>query len=163
MSGHVRARIRAGPSDERGAVALWHHRGVLRLTDFIIDCPDTMELAGFYSGVTGRPLKKHSSADWAGIQFGEIELAFIRVDDHRAPQWPDTEHPKQFHLDFEVDDLEAEQARVLGLGATLRQDFTGPEGYGWRIYTDPIGHPFCLCRNKGVVWTDQGPVWPGRD
>ncbi|MGA5127155.1 hypothetical protein ACPCAG_28140 [Streptomyces pseudogriseolus] len=57
----------------------------------------------------GRPLKKHSSADWAGIQFGEIELAFIR------------------------------------------------------IYTDPIGHPFCLCRNKGVVWTGQGPVRPGRD
>ncbi|MGA5312926.1 VOC family protein [Streptomyces pseudogriseolus] len=65
---------------------------MLRLTDFVIDCPDTMELAGFYSEVTGRPLEKHSSADWAGIQFGEIELAFIRVDDHRAPQWPDTEH-----------------------------------------------------------------------
>ncbi|MFI9216501.1 VOC family protein [Streptomyces werraensis] len=135
---------------------------MLRLTDFIIDCPDTMALAGFYSEVTGRPVKDDSSADWAGIRFGEIELAFIRVDDHRAPQWPDTEHPKQFHLDFEVDDIEAEQARVLGLGATLRQDFVGPEGYGWRIYTDPVGHPFCLCRNKGVVWTDQGPVRPGR-
>ncbi|GHE44860.1 VOC family protein [Streptomyces thermocarboxydus] len=136
---------------------------MLRLTDFIIDCPDTMELAGFYSAVTGRPVKKGSTADWAGIRFGEIELAFFRVDDHRAPQWPDTEHPKQFHLDFEVDDIDAEQARVTGLGATLRKDFVGPEGYGWRIFTDPVGHPFCLCRNKGVVWTDEGPVWPGRD
>ncbi|MFZ4155313.1 hypothetical protein [Streptomyces pseudogriseolus] len=68
-----------------------------------------MELAGFCSGVTGGPLKKHSCADWAGIQFGEIELAFIR------------------------------------------------------ICTDPIGHPFCLCRDKGVVRTDQGRVRPGRD
>lgn len=89
-------------------------------------------------------------------------LAFIRVDDYRAPQWPDTEHPRQFHLDFEVDEIESEQHRVLDLGATLRQDFIGPNGYGWPIYTDPIGHPFCLCRNKGVTWTDQGPVWPER-
>ena len=71
--------------------------------------------------------------------------------------------PKQFHLDFEVDEIESEQRRVLDLGATLQQDFIGPDGYGWRVYTDPIGHPFCLCRNKGVIWTDQGPIWPKRD
>ena len=136
---------------------------MLRLTDFIIDCPDTMKLAAFYSGVTGLPVKEGSDQDWAGIQFGEIELAFIRVEDYRAPQWPDSEHPKQFHLDFEVDDIEAEQRRVLALGATLKRDCIGPDGYGFRVYVDPIGHPFCLCRNKGVVWTDQGPSWPKRD
>jgi hypothetical protein len=86
-----------------------HDRRVLRLTDFIIDCPDTMQLAAFYSEVTGRPAKAGSDGEWAGIMFGEIELAFIRVEDYRAPQWPDSEHPKQFHLDFEVDDIEAEQ------------------------------------------------------
>ena len=41
-----------------------------------------------------------------------VELAFMRVDDYRAPQWPDSEHPKQFHLDFEVDEIEPEQRRV---------------------------------------------------
>lgn len=152
-SGHV----------SKSGVSLWHDHGMLRLTDFIIDCPDTMELAAFYSEVTGRPIKEGSSENWAGIQFGEIELAFIRVDDYRAPQWPDSEHPKQFHLDFEVDEIESEQRRVLDLGATLRQDFIGPNGYGWQVYTDPIGHPFCLCRNKGVIWTDQGPIWPKHD
>jgi predicted enzyme related to lactoylglutathione lyase len=135
---------------------------MLRLTDFIIDCPDTMTLAAFYSQVTGRPVKGGSHENWAGIQFGEIELAFNRVEDYRAPQWPDGDHPKQFHLDFEVDDIEAEQSRVLALGATLRQDSIGPDGYGWRVYTDPVGHPFCLCRNKGVTWTDQGLIWPER-
>ncbi|MEU0404696.1 VOC family protein [Streptomyces sp. NPDC006197] len=133
---------------------------MLRLTDFIIDCPDTMKLAAFYSEVTGLPVKKDSNEHWAGIRFGEIELAFIQVDDYRAPRWPDSEHPKQFHLDFEVDDIEAEQRRVLALGATLQRDCVGPNGYGFRVYTDPVGHPFCLCRNKGVVWADQGPVWP---
>jgi predicted enzyme related to lactoylglutathione lyase len=85
------------------------------------------------------------------------------VEDYRAPQWPDSEHPKQFHLDFEVDDIEAEQSRVLALGATLQRDSVGPDGYGFRVYTDPIGHPFCLCHNKGVTWTDQGLIRPKND
>ncbi len=46
---------------------------------------------------------------------------------------------------------------------TLQQDSIGPEGYGWRVYTDPVGHPFCLCRNKGAVWTDQGLTWSESD
>lgn len=136
---------------------------MLRLTDFIIDCPDTMKLAAFYSEVTGLPVKNDSDENWAGIPFGGIELAFVQVDDYRAPRWPDHEHPKQFHLDFEVDDIEAEERRVLALGATLHRDCTDADGYGFRVYTDPVGHPFCLCRNKGVVWTDEGLVWPERD
>jgi predicted enzyme related to lactoylglutathione lyase len=141
----------------------WQDRQMLRLTDFIIDCPDTMQLAAFYSEVTGRPVKAGSSETWAGIQFGEIELAFIQVEDYRAPRWPDSEHPKQFHLDFEVDDIEAEQSRVLSVGGTLQQDFIDPDGYGWRVYTDPIGHPFCLCRNKGAVWSGQDLTWSTSD
>src|ERR1700712_1568022 len=110
---------------------------MLRLTDFIIDCPDTMKLAAFYSEVTGRLVKEGSDENWAGVQFGEIELAFNRVEDYRAPRWPGSEHPKQFHLDFEVDDVEAEQSRVLALGATLRRDSAGPDGYGFPVYTAP--------------------------
>ena len=152
-----------GLSQTSASLILWQDRRMLRVTDFIIDCPDTMKLAAFYSAVTGRPVKDGSDENWAGIQFGEIELAFIRVEGYRAPKWPDSEHPKQFHLDFEVDDIEAEQNRVLALGATLQQDSIRPDGYGWRVYTDPIGHPFCLCRNDGVAWTDQGLIWPTRD
>ncbi|TCN32747.1 putative enzyme related to lactoylglutathione lyase [Kribbella orskensis] len=134
---------------------------MLQLTDFIIDCPDPMKLAAFYAAVTGHPIKNsHDKDNWASIAFGEIELAFQRVDGYRAPHWPDDEHPKQFHLDFEVDEIEPEQRRVVELGATLQKDFIGPEGYGWRVYTDPVGHPFCLCRNKGVTWTDKGVVFP---
>jgi predicted enzyme related to lactoylglutathione lyase len=148
-----------GPVSKSGLLILWQDRRMLRLTDFIIDCPDTMKLAAFYSEVTGRSVKEGGGENWAGIQFGEIELAFVRVEGYRAPQWPDSEHPKQFHLDFEVDDIEAEQSRVLALGATLQQDSISPDGYGWRVYTDPIGHPFCLCHNKGVAWTDRGLIW----
>ncbi|MDA1358315.1 VOC family protein [Glycomyces luteolus] len=135
---------------------------MLKLTDFIIDCPDTMKLAAFYAEVTGRAVKDDSDEDWAGIAFGEIELAFQRVDEFVPPSWPTSEHPKQFHLDFEVDDIESEERRVVNLGATLLKDNIGPEGYGWRVYTDPVGHPFCLCHNKGVVWNGNEPVWPAK-
>ena len=138
-------------------MSLWQDRGMLRLTDFIIDCPDTMKLAAFYSEVTGRPVKEGSDENWAGIQFGEIELAFIRVEDYRAPQWPDSEHPKQFHLDFEVDDIEAEQSRVLALGATLQRDCIGPDGYGWRVYTDPDRPPLLPLPQQGRHLDRPGP------
>ena len=133
---------------------------MLQLLGFIIDCPDPMRLAAFYSDVTGRALMEGSSKDMAVISFGEVDLAFQRVDDYRAPHWPEDEHPKQFHLDFEVDIIATEQRRVLELGATLQRDVIGPEGYGWQVYTDPVGHPFCLCRHKGVSWNDQRVAWP---
>jgi len=37
-------------------VLVCQHRGMLRLTDVIIDCPDTMALAAFYAEVTGLPV-----------------------------------------------------------------------------------------------------------
>ena len=86
---------------------------------------------------------------------GEVDLAFQRVADYRPPRWPDGEHPKQYHLDFEVDES-SRAARVVELGATLQKDFIGPDGYGWQVYTDPAGHPFCLCRHEGVTWTGSG-------
>jgi predicted enzyme related to lactoylglutathione lyase len=122
-----------------------------------------LELAAFYSAVTGLPVKPGSDESWAGIQLAEIELAFMRVDGYQPPTWPESERPKQFHLDFEVDDVEAEQTRVLSLGATLVQDSVGSDGFGWRVYLDPVGHPFCLCRNKSARWTEDGLTWSTSD
>lgn len=133
---------------------------MLQVLGFIIDCPDPMILASFYSELTGRPLVEGSSDSMALLNFAEVDLAFQRVEDFRPPQWPDSQHPKQFHIDFEVDDIETEQDRVLALGATLQQDRVGLNGYGWRVYTDPVGHPFCLCRHEGVSWVGDRVVWP---
>src|SRR6185437_5121437 len=72
---------------------------------------------------------RHHGGQWRqhGIIFGEVDLTFQRVADYRPPRWPDDEHPKQYHLDFEVDEIEPEQRRVVELGATLQKDFIGPE------------------------------------
>lgn len=133
---------------------------MLQPLGFIIDCPDPMTLAAFYGEVTGRRVAEGSSESIAVISFSEVDLAFQRVEDYRPPEWPGSEHPKRFHVDFEVDDIESEQSRVLSLGATLQQDSLGPDGYGWRVYTDPAGHPFCLCRHEGASWVDGRVTWP---
>jgi hypothetical protein len=62
---------------------------MLRLLGFIIDCPDPMKLAAFYSQVTGSAIMEGTSDDFAGITFGEVDLAFQRVEDYRPPRWPD--------------------------------------------------------------------------
>ena len=62
--------------------------------------------------------------------------------DHVAPRWPDPAFPQQAHLDVEVEraDLEDAERRVLALGATRLPG----DGENWRVYADPVGHPFCL-------------------
>lgn len=57
----------------------------------------------------------------------------------RAPRWRDPNHPQQMHLDVVVRDLDAAETVVLGHAATKLED-----GTGFRIYADPVGHPFCL-------------------
>jgi predicted enzyme related to lactoylglutathione lyase len=78
--------------------------------------------------------------------FEGTPLAFQRVDGYRPPEWPGQQQPQQVHLDFDVDDIEADEKRVLELGATVleRTDQLRAEA-NWRVYADPAGHPFCLC------------------
>jgi hypothetical protein len=55
--------------------------------------------------------------------------------------WPGQEHPQQEHLDFSVDDLDEGERRVLAIGARRH---TLQPGQSFRVYLDPVDHPFCL-------------------
>ncbi|MFD6323658.1 VOC family protein [Streptomyces sp. NPDC058442] len=121
---------------------------MLTFTDVILDCPDPRKLAGFYAELLGWEINTDiSTEDWVNLRNDGVELSFQRVENYRRPSWPGQEHPQQFHLDFEVDEFEPEHRRVIELGATFQKSFVGESGYGWQVYTDPAGHPFCLCRN----------------
>lgn len=115
-----------------------------RLQATVIDCPDPQALAAFYSELTGMPVTRVDPEDgWTVV--GPVDgphLAFQTAPDLVPPQWPDPSHPQQMHLDVLVDDLDAAEARVLALGATRL-----PGGArAFRVYADPVGHPFCLVR-----------------
>ena len=109
-----------------------------------LDCPDPMALAEFYRGIIGGEIPAEDSADWVELRFpGSTTLAFQRVDDYTPPQWPDGS-PQQSHLDFDVADLDSAEAEILGHGAR-KADFQ-PQPDSWRVYLDPVGHPFCLVK-----------------
>lgn len=76
-------------------------------------------------------------------------IAFQRVLDFVAPDWPSSTIPQQVHVDVLVADLDAAQSAVLGLGATLLEGSDKPIGY--RVYADPAGHPFCLVTPEAMA------------
>jgi hypothetical protein len=121
---------------------------IRRLQAVALDCPDPVRLAEFYAELLGGEIVLDpDDPDWVELRGIEgTPLAFQRVDGYRPPQWPGQEMPQQVHLDFDVDDIEADEKRVLELGATAleRTDRLRPDA-NWRVYADPAGHPFCLC------------------
>ena len=108
----------------------------------VLDCPDPDRLADFYAELLGMR-KFADDPSWVEIVGpGDARpiLAFQRVDDYTAPQWPGQTVPQQLHLDVKVDDLDSAEIAVLALGATS----TGSGESTFRVYLDPAGHPFCL-------------------
>jgi catechol-2,3-dioxygenase len=112
-----------------------------RLDTVVIDCPDPRALAGFYGQLLGMHIV-HDDDDRVTIRTDSDapSLAFQKVTDLLPPQWPDGDRPQQFHLDVRVPDIEAAEQRVLAAGAK-RLDRGGE---AFRVYADPVGHPFCL-------------------
>jgi hypothetical protein len=119
--------------------------GIGRFALLVIDCPDPPALARFYAGLLGVGTKD-SNPRWVTLEGdppGTAALAFQGVDGYQPPQWPDQEHPQQMHVDLDVTDFTAAEARALELGARVASDLHG-EKQPWRTYVDPSGHPFCL-------------------
>jgi hypothetical protein len=113
-----------------------------RYEHVVIDCPDPRALASFYMQLLGMQVEREDD-EWVVIRDGadRHRVAFQRVPDFREPQWPDPERPQQFHIDVMVEDIEQAEAEALKIGAS-RLPHQGPD---YRVYADPVGHPFCLC------------------
>ena len=112
-----------------------------RLDSVVIDCPDPRALADFYCEMLGMHVV-FDDGDWVTIKpaTDAPSMAFQKATDLIPPQWPDPSHPQQFHLDITVDDIETAEKRVVALGARRLEG----GGDTFRVYTDPVGHPFCL-------------------
>jgi len=115
----------------------------MRLGNVVFDSTDPRAAAAFYSELTGWPIVR-TDGDWIDLEMptgGAFSLQ--RAPDLVQPRWPDPAWPQQAHVDFVVDDMDAEHARALALGATLLDD--SPDHPTFRVFADLEGHPFCLC------------------
>ena len=114
-----------------------------RLHHVVVDCPDPVALAAFWSTVLGLPVTFRSQ-DWVVVSRDATTsgLAFQLAPDHRPPRRGDPDRPQQLHLDVMVDDVRGAGEAVLALGAT-RLDDAGS------VFADPAGHPFCLVSRPG--------------
>ncbi|MFJ8534432.1 VOC family protein [Streptomyces sp. NPDC093591] len=121
---------------------------VARLRNVVIDCPDPRALAEFYARVGGGTPEVQAD-DWVVLQIPDgPRLAFQTAPGYTPPDWPRADHDsQQFHLDFDAgstwEEVDAAEKKVLELGARLLH---AADKEDWRVYADPAGHPFCLCR-----------------
>jgi predicted enzyme related to lactoylglutathione lyase len=106
-----------------------------------LECPDAGALARFYAEIITNGQVTYVDEWWATVKGPSGRLDFQTAPEYVAPTWPDSRSSMQMHLDFDVDDLDATEARVLAAGATK---FEYQPGNHFRVYADPAGHPFCL-------------------
>ncbi len=120
----------------------------MRLAAAVLGTPDPRALARFHQRLLGWPLRD-DDPEWATLRpaDGSTGLSFQREADHVPPVWPPEPGTQQMqiHLDLRVDDLDAASAVAEEAGARLLSSYSVPEEEV-RIYADPAGHPFCLCR-----------------
>ncbi|MGP4015148.1 VOC family protein [Saccharopolyspora sp. 5N708] len=120
----------------------------LRLTAFAIDCPDPRALAEFYGRLLGWAVDEaESDDDWVELvdPAGGAPLAFQRDSGYRPPTWPSREVPQMMHLDIRVSTLAEGHERALAAGATPLPQPADQRDARFRVYADPVGHPFCMC------------------
>jgi len=123
-----------------------------RLSTVVLDAYDAHELAGFYLRLLGYVVRAEEP-DWVliGPPGGGTGLSFQTEPEYVPPVWPTRrpgEQQMMLHLDIEVDDLEGEVERAVGLGAALHDHQPQDDV---RVLLDPAGHPFCLWRPTPTV------------
>jgi Glyoxalase-like domain len=84
--------------------------------------------------------------DWHTVYVdGEPRIGVQLAPNHIQPEWPEGA-PQQIHLDFYVQDVAAAHEEAVGLGAKVlpvADHLTTDNGF--QVYSEPAGHPFCLC------------------
>lgn len=120
-----------------------------------LDCPDPVELANFYSQITGFEVvvahrDKVGLPQWVElVDVDQTRIAFQKIDKYLKPTWPEGPVPQQAHLDFDVSDLDVAEQLILKIGAVKSsiQPSSNPDD-NFRVYFDPAGHPFCLVKRS---------------
>jgi hypothetical protein len=114
---------------------------VMRLGAISLDAVDPLAEAAFWRDFLGLQTMWQNE-DFVALRGAPVLITVQRVADHRPPQWPTGDIPKQMHLEITVNDLDDSENTAVSLGATRADEQPQPDR--WRVLLDPAGHPFCL-------------------
>jgi hypothetical protein len=124
-----------------------HHS---RLCEIVIDC-NTYELdaaAAFWSSALGRPVNLEKSGDPRLYRLLEGRPGEIRVEVQRV------DHGSRAHLDIETDDIPAEVARLIKLGARVARRMPR-----WVVMQAPSGQRFCVVGAQSADFPKNANTW----
>lgn len=117
-----------------------------------LDCDNPIELADFYSKITGwpvEPLGDFPPADVTWLELlddkGFTKMGFQKIDNYQKPTWPTGGLPQQAHIDFHAKDLDIAEKQLIEIGA-VKAEFQ-PKPHRFRIFLDLAGHPFCIVQS----------------
>jgi predicted enzyme related to lactoylglutathione lyase len=114
---------------------------VATTVELVLDCRDPDGQAAFWAAALGYERfgaagPYRSIVDPEGIA---PKLILQGVEEPKV-------HKNRMHLDLQVDDIEAEANRLVGLGARrLVDDAIAEHGARWIVMADPEGNEFCVC------------------
>jgi hypothetical protein len=110
-----------------------------RLAGFIIDCQDTAveTAAGFWSAALGFEVTDPNEGGAGRYAVLGGTPADLHIEVQRV------EHESRVHLDIETDDIAAEVARLVALGA---KEISRPHDGRWVVMQAPTGQRFCVVR-----------------
>ena len=123
-----------------------HHS---RFSSVIIDCrtSDLTSAANFWSQAFGRPTITENPAN-------PTYVPLKMHADEVICQVQSVSHESRVHLDIETDDLEAEVARLVKLGAReVERKKT------WVVLEAPTGQRFCVGRPKSADFPKNANRW----
>lgn len=122
----------------------------IRWVGLTVDCEWAGPMARCYEGFLGFEIRELGPGGrWAQLfgPEGGVHLNIQGDTSYKPPTWPEQsgELTKMFHMEVEVDDLEAAIARAIEVGGT-EAPWQPPDRNRerLRIILDPAGHPLCL-------------------
>ncbi|GAA1478422.1 VOC family protein [Nocardioides aestuarii] len=118
----------------------------------VVDCADVRRSAGFWTEVLGYLDAGGGSTRYCTLLPADgqgVEVLLQRVPEVKATK-------NRIHLDLRTPDLDAELARVVGLGARVVSSEPFSEfGWTWHVLEDPDGNEFCVIQPPAEHWAED--------
>ena len=127
-------------SDDTATERTTPRLGRLHPHNVVIDCADHDVVVPFWAAALGwsvHPINEQFVALRAPAdeQIG-FDILFQKVPEPKLAK-------NRAHIDFDAADMEAEVARLVGLGGSVRASH-GLGSFHWTVVADPEGNEFCV-------------------